>query len=370
MTGAVAASETAGERFLEGSGHPFVAVEANDPWAPEEFAKPLIVPAVFVAVAPVVDGLDDDSAWRGADGVEVPLEWGRVSDATVKAVYTEEEIFLSVSWADATKDDQHRPWIWDAASASYVESPQAEDALLVSVEGGCDWNPSLLAGLGFDFDAWLWLAARTDPLGQAVDADGNVKNRPKPARMGFEKYPSRHQDLVWDVKFMDRRKDILTLPWRELERRYNRSMPVQEIYVRYRPDGRPTPAFVERVEAPAIESPVQEGASGGTLIKTGSGALPPTVLQYRPLELSGDAGDVAAKGHWADGRWTVEFRRARVTGSRTQTDSVFERTTQLSLHVFDGTERLDESSESPRLLIQFEPRATTTVRVDPASLSP
>ncbi|MHC4817862.1 MAG: DOMON domain-containing protein, partial [Planctomycetota bacterium] len=284
----------------------FVTVEADNPWAPESFAPTIVVPTAFAARDPILDGRGDDGAWQTAQEIAVPVKWGRIGEAIVKAVYTDAEIFLLVSWPDATRDDQHRPWVWDAKASRYVESPQAEDGLLVSVEGGCDWNPSLLAGHAYDFDAWVWLAARTDPLGQAVDADGSIRKGDIP-HLNLTRFESRYDEPVWDVKFVDRRKDILTVPWHGLERQYKRFSPSREVYVRYVPDGiRTTVEFAERLPPPsrgdgaASTAASSQGALGLTGAET---SLPPAAPQYRPLELTGDAGDVAAKGHWADGRW-------------------------------------------------------------------
>ena len=75
--------------------------------------------------------------------------------------------------------------------------------------------------------------------------------------------------------------------------------------------------------------------------------------QFKPLELVGNAGEVKAKGHWADGYWTVEFKRAMVTPIGKQDDMYFIRLTQFSIHTFDHVERIDEASESGRLFLQF-----------------
>ena len=78
-----------------------------------------------------------------------------------------------------------------------------------------------------------------------------------------------------------------------------------------------------------------------------------TVPQFQPLKLEGQAGEISAKGHWQDGFWTVEYRRDLVTPAQTLNDTVFNRTVQFSVHVFDGVERIDESSESGRLFLRF-----------------
>jgi hypothetical protein len=80
------------------------------------------------------------------------------------------------------------------------------------------------------------------------------------------------------------------------------------------------------------------------------------------VSLEGAAGEVAAKGHWEDGYWTVEFRRSRVTPDESINDTMFNRLTQFGLYIFDSVERFDEASESERLYLQFAPPETQLVR--------
>lgn len=341
----------------------FAMVKAGDPWQPEGFDDPHILRTTFTDTAPVIDGLADDPAWAGAEGLTVPLAWGEIKEATLKAVYTKDDIYLQVSWADPSKDDQHHPWVWDEGQGRYVESPTMEDGLLVSIEAGCEWEPSLLAGTVYDFDGWLWLAARSDPLGQAVDVYGHSQDGGVSSEKGYKKYPSRHLEPAWNLKIADWRKDILTEPWQATARQYLLSTPSQEIYVSYLPDGtKTTPVFVEQVPPPQGPAIAISDEAGSTLVKTTAGPAQETMVvpQYRPVKLTGDAGEVKAKGHWRDGRWTVEFRRALLTPARTTTDSTFLKATQFSIHVFDHTDEVDKVSESARLLIEFVPVDGTT----------
>jgi hypothetical protein len=284
------------------------------------------------------------------------LAYGSVKEATLKAVYTEKEVFLLVSWPDPTRDDQHHPWVWDDTQGRYVEGPQVEDSVLVSIEGGCDWNPSLLAGNIYDFDGWLWMAARSNPTGQAVDIDGGARDR---LRDNTVKFKSRSEKAFWNMKFADPRTDILTTPWQDLVRAYKFFPVLEEIYVGFHPDRlRKNPqAFVQKLPAP---EPPSSARRFGPKPASAAPTRPPVVPQYKAVKLEGDAGEVAAKGRWTDGRWTVEFRRARITTSGTVTDSKFYRVIQFSIHVFDHTDRLDESSESGRLFFQFEPAKERT----------
>lgn len=152
-------------------------VTSNDSWQPEGFEAFPVLHAPLIRETPVIDGLADDPAWTNAEPLVLSLDHGSVAEASVKAVYTDKEVFLLVSWPDPDKDDQHRPWVLNAEQGRYVESPQIEDSVLVTIEGGCDWSPSPLQGYVFDFDGWRWLAARSDPLGQAVDINGHALMR-------------------------------------------------------------------------------------------------------------------------------------------------------------------------------------------------
>lgn len=355
--GAVVAAEAGDPEKKRVIREGFAMVKADDPWQPEGFEEAPILRAAFADKEPILDGLADDPAWAKAEGLTVPLAWGEIKEATVKAVYTGNDIYLQVSWADPSKDDQHHPWMWDEQQGRYSEGPQVEDGLLVSLEVGCEWEPSLLAGIVYDFDGWLWLAGRTNPLGQAVDVYGNSQDRWIP-RQDYKKYPSRYGDPVWNLKVVDGRKDILTKPWQALARQYLRSTPRQEIYVRYQADGEPVPVFAEQVPPPPGPVAMTSDDPGSALVNTiavDPAQLAAMVPQFRPVKLTGNAGEVAAKGHWQDGRWTVEFRRALVTPARTTTDSMFMKTTQFSLHVFDQTEDVNKASESVRLLLEFVP---------------
>jgi Ethylbenzene dehydrogenase len=328
----------------------FITHVNNEPWQPEGVVEPPVLRAPLIQQVPVIDGLADDPAWDRAESITLPLDYGPVGEATLKAVYTDKEVFLLVSWPDASKDDQHRPWTWDTEQGRYVEGTQVEDGLLVSLEEGCDWNPSPLTGYVFDFDGWLWLAARTNPLGQAVDTNGHAQDRWR-ANMGYTKYQRRRQEPFWNMKFAGRgNPDNFNDPWHKVDRVYVFS-PLQgpELYVSLEPDKelrqRNKPDFAIRLPAPIVEPEA---------VKTDQ-PPPQLVPQFKPVKLKGNAGDVAAKGQWEDGRWTVEYRRVLITPAKTTSDSMLDRTTQFSIHVFDSAERLDEASESGRILLQFEP---------------
>jgi hypothetical protein len=318
----------------------FVKVN-NDDWQPEGFVNGLTVPATHIMKpAIILDGKDNEAQWNSAEEVILPLAHGSVTSVAVKALYSDNEVFLRVRWPDATENREYHPWTWSADENRYVSGTQIEDSILLSFEGGCEWAPSLLQGYVYDFDGWRWLAARSDPVGQAWDLDGTVQDQFIPG-LNFEAYPSRKHGMDWNVKFVDRNDaSILHDDWDRLNRMYFYRRAGETVYIRAEPDRMRTTNPAKRL-APPTEAPVDYSS---------------TYPQFEAVRLEGDAGEVSAKGTWENGFWTVEFRRDLLTPADTITDWVFVRLSQFSMYVFDGVERIDQASESPRLFLQFMPK--------------
>ena len=314
----------------------YVKIEDNS-WQPEEFRNAIVIPASYIETPAItLDGKDDEADWDNATEIAIPLLYGLVSKAWLKALYSDEEVFIRVRWEDATEDREHHPCIWNSEEERYIEGKQVEDSLILSIEGGCWWTPSFMEGQVFDFDGWQWLAVRSDPVGQAVDIDGSVYDRP--FRKGREgQLKSRGSKDVWNVKFTEEEEDSFHKTWEELERMYVYQPALTTLYYRGKADRSDSWEFGQRLPAPE-SAPEDENQ---------------TFPQFKAVKLEGDAGDVSAKGHWENGAWTVEFSRAHFTDSETVTDSVFSRLTQFSVHVFDHVERIEQASESGRLYLQF-----------------
>lgn len=324
-----------------------VVLVKDDPWQPQTgtFDPGQQVSAIWVAEPGItIDGSEREPAWSKAPESVIKLAHGPVRTASVKAIYTDEEIYLRVRWPDATEDRLYRPWVWDRAQRQFVEGPQVDDSLILSFEIGCEWTPSFLSGYVFDFDGWQWMAARSDPVGQAADMYGSVQDQDFKI-LNFTRYKSRNSEKVWNVKFTDRAEEgSMTLAWNELDRAYLLQPATDTVYYRADPDGeRPYRKFVQ-------ELPPPEATPDSV------GKLHP---RFEPVALTGDAGEIEARGEWRDGYWTVEYRRALVTPARHLSDAVFNRLTQFSVHVFDHTERIDEASESSRLLLRFLEKGVT-----------
>lgn len=316
---------------------------SNDDWQPDGFVNGTPILATWVEPASInVDGLDGEPAWASALETEIPLTYGEVDRVWIKALYTNDEVFIRLRWPDSTENRQHHPWTWQPEQGRYVAGTQAEDSVMLSFEAGCEWTPSILGGYIYDFDAWHWMAARSDPQHQAVDLYGNVQDR-QINLPGFVAYPSRVTEKDWILKFTENHDVDLHNNWDELDRVYMMQPVTKDLWVRAVPDGgRHAPEFVEQLSPPET-APEAPGS---------------TFPQFSALKLSGGAGEVSAKGQWKDGYWTVEFSRVRETPVANIYDVVFNRLIQFSVHVFDQVDQLDQASESGRLFLRFMPAET------------
>lgn len=209
-------------------------------------------------------------------------------EVDLRAFYTERDLYLRLSWRDATRDDAIRQWRYDGTT--WHSSPALEDGLgMIWVTSGayprfsCSYachisnfgvsganfhasNRMKLAQEGAWLDLWNWKAQRTGRFGFADDRylDSNGMQGDTPGELFSENSQAR---LV-------------------------RNPALQPL---------------EEGDTPIYDD---EGLPvGGEFRPAGSTA--PGYLTERPL--SGRA-DVAAVANYGNGRWTVTLRRALDTG--------------------------------------------------------
>ena len=228
------------------------AAPAADPPAAD------FVRAVRLDAPLVVDGLAD-RGWDAAPETTVPLEGsGGPSACRVRAAVVHGSLHLLLRWEDATEDRAHRPWVRDAAGA-WTAAGDLEDQASVAFPLEGPFTADMTSPVEALWDVWHWKAFRTDPAGYAQD---------RVHRMSLsDPGGKRHEERL--------------------------------------PDGRTL--FIVRPEdagdpvTQTLAAPLDEAAAG-------------PAPQYRARRPTGSAADVAARGAWRDGVWTLELARALRTG--------------------------------------------------------
>jgi hypothetical protein len=267
--------------------------------------RELTLASTRVTAPPVIDGNGDDAVWRGAatlsfDAVGV---WGpslgTSANVTVQSVYTDTHIAFLVRWNDATRDDEmHKPWVWNPSNKAYEQGMQQEDAMALAFEHTGPFLIDMLSHVDAVWDLWTWKATRSDPVGYALDKTHRYSTT-KPNGKAKE-YPSRTGAPVW------------------IQRPNDAGESTQK--------PRPAPTKYEGNVVP----------------------------QYAIQQPNGSAADVRAKGHWANGRWTVELLRKLDTGHAD--DTVFNPTRAYAMAVAVQDRTGDMDKASPPMRLRFDVR--------------
>jgi len=104
------------------------------------FAHANQIVVVKVATSPVIDGVADDAAWRGARALKLdvrrvtPPNKGVQTEASIRAAYTSTHFYFLLSWKDPTADVSHKTWTWNAATGAYEEGKDREDMAALAFE--------------------------------------------------------------------------------------------------------------------------------------------------------------------------------------------------------------------------------------------
>lgn len=201
---------------------------------------------------PVIDGMGNDPVWAQATEYTTYDAVAKIN-MTLKAVYTDSEIFFMVSYPDSEESNTHKSWVWDKTTEMYTTGPDREDMFVFK------WNMepvtvdlSLKADNDYMADIWFWKACRTDPVGFADD---------KYQRYSANQLPksTKLTSRAGKTMYLIRKGDSGTSAYKG------------NLYVEHKED---------------------------------------TIPQFSNRTPKGSRADIRAKGVWSGGRWTIEFTRA------------------------------------------------------------
>lgn len=227
--------------------------------------RPLIAQTIDVkklASSPTLDGSGHD--WSGVESVTIPLHKNGagvtvgISSVSVKAGTFGSDVYLFIQWDDATMDDQHKPFIWDAAKNKYVSGNQKEDRFAMQFEMEGDYTTNWMSGKSSTTDMWHWKAARTNPLGLMHDKMAIIGT--EPVKKAF-KATSENGTTIYIQRPSDKGDKLYTT------KRY--STKEKDIMPKY-------------------------------------------ILTDNP---QGSVADVKCKGVWKEGKWNLEVKRELNTGN-------------------------------------------------------
>jgi hypothetical protein len=210
-----------------------------------------------LAAQPTVDGMSAD--WATITATTVPLTGSLdLKKVDLKTAVFKDNVYFLLQWQDTTKDEHHKPYIWNDKKKKYDKGSQKEDRLAIQFAMTGEYSANWFSGKPFTADTWHWKSARTNPLGLAQDK--------------------------MTVVLTDK---------------------VKKAYKKTLPSG--TTIYIQR---PADK--------GSRLYKTkryrkkDKDIMPKYVMVDKA---TGSIADVKAKGVWANNQWTLEMQRQLNTGN-------------------------------------------------------
>ncbi len=258
------------------------------------FAQATGLIAAEIASSPTLDGVADDVAWRTARPLKLDVRRvmapnkGVKTEASIRAAYTSSHIYFLLSWKDPRADVSHKTWTWNAATGAYVEGKDREDMAALAFELNGPFTADMLSPVETTWDVWHWKALRTNPQGYAMDKTHRYFRQQPDTKAN--KHEANDGSDIWIARPEDSGNSV-----------------------------------EKKQDAPAKH----EGER---------------VPQYLPGAPTGSAGDVGAKGRWADGWWSVEFARKLDTGETDDTTFSPDRCYRMAVATFDRTGDMDKAS--------------------------
>ena len=134
---------------------------------------PLVWEATYTPNPPAIDGRIDNS-WSKAKPLTVvvreALGGTGPRQVVLRALYTDDSLYVLATWPDATRSDLRDPYVWDAEKKEYKRPTKPDDqfALEFPIEGDFQVN-MLTTDSEFVADVWHWKAGRGNPTGWVDD---------------------------------------------------------------------------------------------------------------------------------------------------------------------------------------------------------
>lgn len=319
--------------------------------------KPIIVTAVMAAAAPKVDGDASDAIWKTVPVTKLKVVKGAnfnkgATDATLQVAYDKENLYMLLTYSDATLSERRNPY-QKQKDGSWIKLKDPEDKggdndVYYEDKVGVIWNINNSI-LGFE------------KFGCAIACHGGEPGKP---------YGNKYTEEAGELGDMWHMKWVRTGNLGQVDDQYldhTRFDPVKE-----KNAGRKTepktgggydnvnlvngkPEFMSKDAKPANK--------GGTYWIKAEDKVAFDDSKFKPGDevasiviaaFSGDRGDIKFGGKWAKGKWTMEFSRKLVTGSKFDVNfDDLKKSYGFGVALFDNAQVRHAYVEEP-LVLQFK----------------
>lgn len=165
---------------------------------------PLVWTSTYTQSPPAIDGRPGDD-WSKARPLSVTvreaLGGGSPIVVVLRALHTDDALYVLAQWPDATESNQRDPYIWNAEAREYERPTRPDDqfALEFPLEG--EFLLSMLPTKGaYTADVWHWKAGRSN-LGGWVDDKRHIISQER--LDGAKQYSMGGHNKVFVARPMD-----------------------------------------------------------------------------------------------------------------------------------------------------------------------
>ncbi|RMF88535.1 MAG: hypothetical protein D6736_10250 [Nitrospinota bacterium] len=287
------------------------------------------VRAVKVQQPPAIDG-EVEAVWAQAPSLSIPVAGPSGSfTVTMKALYTESDLYLLFQWPDAT-ESLNRLYTYDGKAWKKVKGNEDRFNVMwgnnianfkkMGCFALCHGNAMHTNAPEERGDLWHWKAQRTNPAGYADDQ--YIVHEPK------EHEPGEVTGRLTDAKSGGGYQGNWDKAGKHPQYTFKSPPPDRRV-------------LLKEQAVPLTDL---------STVKAGD-ILPREVL----ARAEGSRGDITAKGRWANGTWTLELQRALVTGHEDDIQFAdLHRDYYFSISVHDNSGEAHHSFATRAYKLEFE----------------
>ena len=165
------------------------AAEPPSSGAVADDGAPLTWESTYTPTPPVIDGVIDE-VWRNAKPLTVVVREAvgghNPRSVVLRALHTNNTLFVMAQWPDQTKSAMRDPYVWEAAKKIYERPTKPDDQFAIEfpLEGDFD-IPMLTLSHRYVADVWHWKAGRGNPVGWVDDKRHVISQEPIPGAAAY-----------------------------------------------------------------------------------------------------------------------------------------------------------------------------------------
>ena len=153
---------------------------------------------------PNVDGVAD-KVWRIAEPLTVVVREAvgghNPKSVILRALHTDDTLYVLAHWPDATRSDMRDPYVWNANQKNYERPSKPDDQFALEFPIKGDFHVNMLAmSRDYTADVWHWKAGRGNPVGWVDDKRHIISQKQVPEA---REYSMGGRGKVYIARLMD-----------------------------------------------------------------------------------------------------------------------------------------------------------------------